>query len=253
MTHELDANTLRSAVARHTPARLLIGRAGTSYRTETQLALRADHAFALDAVRRELDLPRDLGPDLIQRYALFEVRTPAATKAEYLARPERGRELDEAAADTIRAACPAGADFQVVLGDGLSVDALAAQAPALLPLLEAECAARGWSFGRPFVVRHCRVGVLNEVGRLLDPVIAVLLIGERPGLATSESLSAYLAYRPRPGDTDARRNLISNIHARGIPPAEAARRIARYADRMRAMQAGGVAVKEPDAAGGQSW
>src|SRR5262249_16947989 len=75
-----------------------------------------------------------------------------------------------------------------------------------------------------FVVRHCRVGVLNDVGELLDPAVVVLLIGERPGLATAESLSAYMAYRPRPGHTDARRNLTSTAHAPGVRPAAAARR-----------------------------
>jgi ethanolamine ammonia-lyase small subunit len=82
------------------------------------------------------------------------------------------------------------------------------------------------------------------VGELLDPAVVVLLIGERPGLATAESLSAYLAYRPRPGDTDARRNLISNIHARGVPIGQAARRILALAEKMRQMQTSGVAVKE---------
>jgi ethanolamine ammonia-lyase small subunit len=121
---------------------------------------------------------------------------------------------------------------------------VAAQVPALLPLLDDEARRRGWSFGRPFFVRRCRVGVLNDVGELLDPAVVVLLIGERPGLATAESLSAYLAYRPRPGDTDARRNLISNIHARGVGPAEAAARIAALADRMRRLETSGVTVKE---------
>src|SRR5262249_22966525 len=100
-------------------------------------------------------------------------------------------------------------------------------------------------FGRPFVVRHGRVGVLNDIGECLDPAVAVLLIGERPGLATAESLSAYLAYRPRSGQTDADRNLISNIHDRGTPPAEAAGRIARLAEAMMRMGRGGVTVKEP--------
>ena len=103
---------------------------------------------------------------------------------------------------------------------------------------------RGLSVGQPFVVRHCRVGVLNDVGELLDPAVVVLLIGERPGLATAESLSAYLAYRPRPGHTDAQRNLISNIHARGVSHAEAARRILALAEQMRQVQASGVTVKE---------
>src|SRR5205085_7187036 len=113
-----------------------------------------------------------------------------------------------------------------------------------LPLLEEEARARGWSFGRPFFVRHCRVGVLNDVGELLDPGVVVLLVGERPGLATAESLSAYMAYRPRPGDTDARRNLISNIHARGVPAEAAAAPIIALAERLRAAQASAVTVKE---------
>ena len=114
----------------------------------------------------------------------------------------------------------------------------------LLPLLGKESEQRGWRFGRPFAVGNCRVGVMNDVGELLDPAVVVLLIGERPGLATAESLSAYLAYRSRAGDTDAKRNLISNVHARGVPPEQAAPRIAALAEKMMAMRAGGVAVKE---------
>ena len=97
-------------------------------------------------------------------------------------------------------------------------------------------------------MRHCRVGVLNDVGELLDPMVVVLLIGERPGLATAESLSAYLAYRPRSGHSDARRNLISNIHACGVSLVEAAWRIAALADAMRQRQTSGVTVKEDLAA-----
>jgi ethanolamine ammonia-lyase small subunit len=132
----------------------------------------------------------------------------------------------------------------VVVGDGLSATAVAAQVPALLPRLADEAAGRGWRFGRPFAVRYCRVGVLNDVGELLDPAVAVLLVGERPGLATAESLSAYLAYRPRAGQTDADRNLVCNVHARGVPAAEAAGRVARLAAAMIRAKAGGVQVKE---------
>jgi ethanolamine ammonia-lyase small subunit len=88
------------------------------------------------------------------------------------------------------------------------------------------------------------VGILNEVGDLLDPQVVVLLIGERPGLVTAESLSAYMAFRPRPGHTDANRNLISNIHARGVAPQAAAERILSLAEQMRAKQTSGVAIKE---------
>jgi ethanolamine ammonia-lyase small subunit len=243
------ARDLFAAVRARTPARILVGRAGVSYRTADQLALRRDHAAARDAVWAETDLERDLGAALVCHYGLFEVTTQAASKEEYLMRPDLGRRLSDAAKDAVRAQCPVGADVQVVIGDGLSAAAVAAQVPGLLPLLDAEARRRGWTFGRPLFVRRCRVGVLNDVGELLDPVVAVLLIGERPGLATAVSLSAYMAYRPRAGHTDARRNLISNIHDRGVSHADAARRIADLADAMRRLGTSGVAVKE-DFSGG---
>src|SRR5262249_55673243 len=129
-------------------------------------------------------------------------------------------------------------------GAGFSGGGEPKQAPPLLPLLEQGALERGWSFGRPFVIRYCRVGLLNELGELLDPAVVVLLIGERPGLATADSLSAYLAFRPRPGHTDARRNLISNIHARRVAPNAAANRVLALAAKMRSLGASGVEVKE---------
>lgn len=235
---------LLAAVRARTPARILVGRAGPSYRTATQLELRRDHAAALDAVHAEIDMARDLGLDLVRRFQMFEVRTRAGSKEEYLLRPDLARRLDDAARQLVRKECPAGRVLQVVVGDGLSAAAVAAQAPGLLPRLDDEARRRGWSFGRPFFIRHCRVGVLNDIGELLDPEIVILLIGERPGLATAESLSAYLAYRPRPGHSDAQRNLISNIHARGVGLDEAARRILALAEQMRRRQMSGVAIKE---------
>ncbi len=225
-----------------TPARVLAGRAGPGYRTDTWLKLREDHAAARDAVHAELDLDR-LSP-LVPEFGLFAVHTRAVTRAEYLTRPDLGRRLDDAAHARIAADCPRGADLQVVIGDGLSATAVTVQVPTLLPLLAAEAEQRGWRFGRPFAVRHCRVGVMNDVGELLAPAVVVLLIGERPGLAAADSLSAYLAFRPRAGHTDADRNLISNIHARGVPPADAARRVAALAAAVARAGVSGVAVKE---------
>ena len=103
---------------------------------------------------------------------------------------------------------------------------------------------RGWSVGEIFVVRHCRVGILNEIGALLEPKVTILLIGERPGLATAESLSAYLAYRPKASDTDANRNLISNIHARGVSTDRAAHRILNLAASMMKTQNSGFQLRE---------
>ena len=239
---------LEESLRARTPARILVGAAGASYRTATQLELRRDHAAARDAVRGEVNLHGDLGSDLVQRCGLFAVSSCCRDKDEYLLRPDLGRRLDDDARAHIKEACPAGADLQVVIGDGLSAAAVSAQVPELLERLAQAAAARGWSFGRPFFVRYCRVGVLNDVGALLDPVVVVLLIGERPGLRAADSLSAYLAFHPRPGHTDAERNLVCNIHARGVAPDAAVARIVALTEQMRRLGASGVSVKEELAA-----
>ena len=95
-----------------------------------------------------------------------------------------------------------------------------------------------------FVIRHCRVGIMNEIGELLSPTVVILLIGERPGLATAESLSAYMAYRPKTSDTDADRNLVSNIHARGMSTANAAHRILNLAALMMKTRISGYRLRE---------
>ncbi|QEL15320.1 ethanolamine ammonia-lyase subunit EutC [Limnoglobus roseus] len=238
---------LRQALDR-TPARVLVGRAGTGYRTATWLKLREDHAAARDAVEEELDLPRAFRPEQIAAHGLFAVTTLARSKGEHLMRPDLGRRFDAASRERIQASCPAGCQFQVAIGDGLSALAAAAHAPALLDELSARAGERDWSFGRPFAVRHCRVGVVNDIGELLQPRVVVLLIGERPGLATAESLSAYLAFQPRCGQTDADRNLISNIHANGVRVPAAAARIIDLAALFVALGRSGVTVKEQPAA-----
>jgi ethanolamine ammonia-lyase small subunit len=242
--NENDAESILQQVRSRTPARILTGRVGGSYTTRSWLELRADHAAARDAVRDEIDLEADFGRGFVDQWGLFEVSTLATSKDEYLLRPDLGRSLSDAARAEVAGRCPSGVDFQIVLGDGLSARAVVAQTPALLPRLADLATRAGWRVGRPFLVRRCRVGVLNDVGDLLDPAVVVLLIGERPGLATAESLSAYLAYRPRKGDDDSRRNLISNIHARGVPCEQAARRIVHLAGRMIELGISGVSVKE---------
>lgn len=240
----LSAPDALELARQHTPARVLVGRAGPGYRTGTWLKLREDHAAARDAVRAEVELERDFGAERIAEFGLFEVRTRATSKGEYLLRPDLGRRLNDEARERLRSECPAERNLQVVIGDGLSATAVATQAPGLLASLRTATAERGWSFGRPFLVRYCRVGVMNDIGELLNPAVVVLLIGERPGLATAESLSAYLAFRPRAGHTDADRNLISNVHARGVSIEEATRRVIALAERFQLVGRSGVAVKE---------
>jgi ethanolamine ammonia-lyase small subunit len=239
-------------VRARTPARLLAGRSGAAYRTATQLDLRDAHAAARDAVNTELDLREAFDPDFLKQWEPFEVRSRAVTKQEYLLRPDLGRTFDDASRNQLLKLGERNCDFQLIIGDGLSASAIATQVPAMVPLLFAGANQRGWSAGRLFVVHHCRVGILNEIGELLAPEVAVLLIGERPGLATAESLSAYMAFRPKENHTDANRNLISNIHARGVTPTQAAVRILDLAAQMRHAAISGYNLKEgPNALAGE--
>lgn len=253
-----DFSAIVRTVRARTPARLLAGRSGAAYRTNTQLELREAHAAARDAVRTEFILLNSFGSfenrsahpgkgnsnDFIQRWNLFEVSSQAASKDEYLLRPDLGRHLNQASRAEVIRRCTAKNDLQIVIGDGLSATAVATQVPALLPLLYNGAELRRWSVGNIFVIRYCRVGILNEIGELLAPKVAILLIGERPGLATAESLSAYMAYRPEASHTDAHRNLISNIHSRGVNTEQAVQRILGLADSMMKTRMSGVGLRE---------
>ena len=242
---DYDLSAIIKKVRAQTPARLLAGRSGAAYRTNTQLDLREAHAAARDAVRSELNLFADAGAqDFVHKWNLFEACSQAKNKDEYLLRPDLGRHLDEASHSEVKRRCATGRDLQVVIGDGLSGTAVTKQVPHLLPLLYEGATTRGWTVGDSFVVRHCRVGILNDIGELLGANVVVLLIGERPGLATAESLSAYMAYRPKASDTDANRNLISNIHGRGVSVERAAQRILSLAAEMMKTEISGYRLRE---------
>jgi ethanolamine ammonia-lyase small subunit len=230
-------------IRERTPARIFVKR-GAAYSTRMQLELRSAHASAIDAVWNELDLREGFSAEFVTQWNLFEVSSQAESKSQFLLRPDLGRRLSDAAMSIVGENCQKGPDVQIVIGDGLSGTAVSVQVPALVPLIQRQFRDRGWSIGRPFYVRHCRVGVMNCIGNLLMAKVLVLLIGERPGLATAESLSAYMAYRPRSGHTDADRNLISNIHTRGVTVEEAAQRITNLASKMMALERSGTTVKE---------
>ena len=163
---------------------------------------------------------------------MFEVSTLATSKDEYLLRPDLGRNFSNDTAAQIQQECPAKADLQVIIGDGLSVTAVASQVPGPAAVDRQACQRApmdpGTSLRRPLLSRRHH----EPVGELLNPKVVLLLIGERPGLATAESLSAYMAFNPRNGDNDAHRNLISNIHARGVSADAAAIRIINLAQSM---------------------
>jgi ethanolamine ammonia-lyase small subunit len=244
ITADPQTTALVEAIRGRTPARLLLERRGGSYRTRDQLTLREDHAAAVDAVWRAFDPDRDWPADFRDRWDFVETTSAATTKEDHIRRPDLGRAFSTDSAGQLAIACPHGADLQVVVGDGLSAGAVAVQVPRLLPMLAAAAARCGWSFGRPILVRHCRVGILNQVGAILSPRVAVLLVGERPGLRSAESLSAYMAYRPTADHNDAHRNLVSNIHAAGSSPDHAAERITAIAGEMLRLKTSGPSIKE---------
>jgi ethanolamine ammonia-lyase small subunit len=198
-------------------------------------------------VHAALDLEEPAMAALVAQHDVLALDSAAEDHRQHLLRPDLGRRLSDASRERVRAEGTHGADLQLLIGDGLSAAAVHAQVPRMLGPVLAGARERGWSVGRPLAIRYCRVGVLNDVGDLLGCGLAALLVGERPGLATATSLSAYVALRPRGGQTDADRNLISNVHDGGTPAEEGARRLLALLDAIRAAGVSGVAVKEPDA------
>lgn len=245
--HKLDSLPGWSDIVRkireRTPARIFVSR-GNSYSTEMQLELRAARANAVDAVWTAFDVQKDFPASFVAQWGLFQVSSQAETKAQFLSRPDLGRKLSDAGKKLVAGRCSKCPDLQIVIGDGLSVAAVSEQVPSLFPLLEQRARANAWSVGLSFIVRQCRVGIINEIGDLLSPRVIVLLIGERPGLATAASLSAYMAFCPHSGQTDADRNVISNIHRRGLDVEDAAHRITNLALQMMTLKRSGTMLKE---------
>lgn len=220
------------------PARILMGRSGPRQRTGSLLNFLADHAAAADAVFTEV------APELLEEQGLFMVQTMAESKDRYLMQPELGRKLSEEARKTILELCPKGKQVQVIVADGLSSTAIEANLADVLPAFMQGLKMEGIEAGRPFFVKYGRVGVQDEIARLLDCDVIVELVGERPGLTTAESMSAYIIYRPHEKTVEADRTVISNIHRGGTPPAEAGAHMATVVKRILDNKASGVRLSE---------
>jgi 2-hydroxy-3-oxopropionate reductase len=226
-----------------TPARIALGRSGAALPTAELLRFGLDHARARDAVQQALDADR-LATDLAAAgFASRRVHSLAADRREYLLRPDLGRRLPASDADALRAGAPAACELCWVLADGLSAAAVQNHA---LPLLQAFFAVTGERYsGSPLVIaEQARVALGDEIGEALRARAVVVLIGERPGLSSPDSLGVYLTLDPRAGRTDAERNCISNVRPAGLPPAEAARRLAWLLDAALRLGATGVALKD---------
>lgn len=234
----LDADGLL-ALRETTTARIGVGRAGPRPRTRDLLVFQADLAITKDALERKVPQA------LLDEFGLFTVATRVAGgRSEYLLRPDLGRRLSDDAMATIKERCAKQPDVQVCVGDGLSARAVEANLARIFPVLRSGCASLGYSLGSPFFIENCRVGVMNDLGDLIDPKVLILLIGERPGLGRAESMSAYMAYRPKSGHSDADRNVICNIFdGGGVNPLEAGAYALRLAQDMMGKSASGVKLK----------
>jgi ethanolamine ammonia-lyase small subunit len=233
-----DASGVK-ALVESTTARIGVGRAGPRYNTASLLLFQGDHAVTQDALYRDVD------QKLLDEFNLFTVQTKVTGgKQEYLLRPDLGRLLSDDAKRIINEKCQKNINIQLVVGDGLSAAAIEANLRQIFPVIKQGVQTAGLTFGTPFFIKYARVGVMNDVGELIKPDVVVLLIGERPGLGRAESMSAYMGYKPKYGDTDADRDVVCNIFENGgTNPLEGGAFVVQIAQKMRKNQASGVKLK----------
>lgn len=220
-----------------TNARMGTGRAGPRPRTVALLRFLADHSRSKDTVIKNVE------SSWLEERGLMEVQTCAVDKDQYLTRPDLGRKLNDEAKLIIKDKCKQAPQVQVVLSDGLSLDAVTSNHGEILPALLNGLKNAGLDVGTPFFLRYGRVKAQDEIGMLLNAQVNILLIGERPGLGQSESLSCYAIYNPTANTVESDRTVISNIHAGGTPPVEAAAVIVDLVKDMLAKKASGINLK----------
>ena len=253
IAHSDSASALAARLRALTPARVGLGRTGVSLETRDLLDFQRSHAQARDAVHARMEaaalaanLAEILGDRDGSRVEVLLLHSAAADRATYLQRPDLGRRLDDAS----RSLLASGADenrtsgwkLALIVADGLSALAVERHAPPLfkelLPRLQ------GWRLAPVCIVEQGRVAIGDEIGVALGAQISVVIIGERPGLSSPDSLGAYITWAPRVGRTDAERNCISNIRAEGLSYAQAATQLELYLTEARRRQLTGVALKD---------
>ncbi|MCL2683975.1 MAG: ethanolamine ammonia-lyase subunit EutC [Synergistaceae bacterium] len=223
---------------RATPARIGVWRAGPKYRTKTLLRFRADHAAAMDAVFSEMS-----EDGLLKRMNLKVIQTLCTDKDSFLTRPDLGRQFSDEAKAKIREITGTSPRVLIYITDGLSTTAVETCAEDTYKAIVQGLDHMGIKSAPPFFVKYGRVPSQDAVGEITGAEVVVTLIGERPGLVTAESMSAYISYKPTVGMPEARRTVVSNIHRGGTPPVEAGAYIAEIIGKMLENRASGLDLK----------
>lgn len=226
-------------------ARVGLERAGTALATEEVLAFQLAHAMARDAVHHPLDTAGLQVEFAEHSWPTLVLHSKAEDRTTYLRRPDLGRRLDEQSGQQLvahrRKDC---CDLAVTIVDGLSALAIHRHAVPFLRRLLPKFEDAGWSRAQLVLIEQGRVAIGDEIGGLLGSSLVLVLIGERPGLSSPDSLGVYMTWRPAPGCTDAERNCISNIRPEGLGYAEAAHRVFVLASEARRLQLTGIGLKE---------
>lgn len=222
--------------AKHTTALVGIGHVGTRYATDVVLQFQAELAVAHAAVGTLL-------PDeWAEQNGFIGVKSRVGDHREFLLRPDLGRRLDDESLAIVRTKCVRSPAVQIIVADGLSAVACMGSGKALYDAVARACEARGLSVGSPVCAQFARVWLEDEIGQEVGAKVAMILLGERPGLGTGDGLSAYVVHDPKCGKTDGDRNMISNIHPRGTPVEDAAGRLASFAAAMIEQRTSGVTL-----------
>lgn len=207
-----------------TNARICVGCAGTGLRTETYLRFLCDHAAANDAVWA------DVNEKVVDQFNFFKVKTIAKNKEEFLKNPNVGRKFSNEVMNEIDTKCKHNIDVQIIVGDGLSAYAIERNVGDMYPILTDGLKLKDYTVGTPIYVKYSRVATMDKISEILNAKVTILLIGERPGLITNQSLSCYMAYESNTKKPESQRTVISNIYNDGTPPVEAAAQIVHFAE-----------------------
>jgi ethanolamine ammonia-lyase small subunit len=244
-TRPIVVNNPWSKLRQYTPARIALGRSGTSLPTKPHLDFQLAHARARNAVHHELDIQALQSALQTRGHTTLVLHSAAGNRPVYLQRPDKGRRLDDASRAILSQPAPAQPyDVVFVIGDGLSALAIEENATGFLDVILPALTAGGWRVAPLVLVKEARVAVGDEVGELLAAEMVVVLIGERPGLSSPDSMGIYMTLKPRVGLTDESRNCISNVRREGLSYAHAAHKLTYLMTEAKKRGLSGVQLKD---------